>query len=161
MRELARITETLRCHNGLARTLRRLQSDHQRLTEALKSSHTAARERLLLLHAIRIAAIYRIAMLAADIPEFGPQYNVTRHDVQARILGLDVEPAVELLTRIFPRRESVGERQDDFGERATYRAEPQFSYAVDHAALFDPMLRLYELARRIGTAITYELGASG
>ncbi len=45
--------------------------------------------------------------------------------------------------------------------RAGYRSEPQLSYAVDHAALFNPMLRLYDLARQISTAIAYELNAIG
>ena len=51
--------------------------------------------------------------------------------------------------------------RDDFGEKSQYRPEPALSYAVEDDALFGPMLKLYDLARRIGTAITYEIGALG
>jgi hypothetical protein len=33
--------------------------------------------------------------------------------------------------------------------------------AIEHDALFGPMLKLFDLARQIGTAITYETGAIG
>jgi phosphoenolpyruvate carboxylase len=55
----------------------------------------------------------------------------------------------------------VADMRDDFGEISQYRPEPALSYAIEHEALFGPMLRLFELARRIGTAITYEIGAVG
>jgi phosphoenolpyruvate carboxylase len=50
---------------------------------------------------------------------------------------------------------------DDYGEKSEYRPEPAFSYVIEHEALFGPMLKLFDLARRIGTAITYEIGAVG
>ncbi len=51
--------------------------------------------------------------------------------------------------------------RDDFGEHSQYRPEPALSYAVENDALFGPMLKLFDLTRRIGTAITYEIGALG
>ncbi len=161
MRELAQITEQLGKHDRLARVVRRLQADHQQLTAVLRPAATKRRERLLLLHAIRIALNYRLSMLATEIPGFGPQHGVTRREVQARIIGLDVASAVERLAAIFPRPDNTGTAREDFGEAAGYRSEPQLSYAVDHAALFNPMLRLYDLARQISTAIAYELNAIG
>jgi phosphoenolpyruvate carboxylase len=161
MRELALISEQLGKHDRLACVLRRLQADYQQLAAAMRPAATKRRERLLLLHAIRVALIYRLSILASEIPGFGPQHGVTRREIQARIIGLDVASAVERLAEIFPRPDNPGLAREDFGEHADYRSEPQLSYAVDHAALFNPMLRLYDLARQISTAIAYELNAIG
>ena len=99
--------------------------------------------------------------MTTEIPGFGPQHGVTRREVQARIIGLDVASAVDRLVAIFPRPDNAGISREDFGEAAGYRSEPQLSYAVDHAALFNPMLQLYDLTRQISTAIAYELNAIG
>ena len=96
-----------------------------------------------------------------EIPGFGPQHGVTRREIQARIIGLDVASAVERLAGIFPRPDNADLASEDFGENASYRSEPQLSYALDHKVLFNPMLRLYDLARQISTAIAYELNAIG
>jgi phosphoenolpyruvate carboxylase len=105
--------------------------------------------------------IQRICVLATEIPNFSPQLGVTRDDILARILELDVLNAVERLRLIFPHEDGVANTRDDFGEESQYRPEPRLSYALEHDALFSPMLKLFDLARRIGTAITYEIGAIG
>jgi phosphoenolpyruvate carboxylase len=161
MRELAEVVEEFNQHDGLGRVLRRLQADYQQLAMVMKPAATKRRERLLLLHAIRLGLIYRLSTLAVEIPGFGPQHGVTRREIQSRIIGLDVPSAVERLTEIFPRPDNADLASQDFGEDASYRGEPQLSYALDHAALFNPMLRLYDLARQISTAIAYELNAIG
>ena len=72
-----------------------------------------------------------------------------------------VPSAVERLRLIFPHEGGVGDTRDDFGEESFYRSESALSYAFEHDVLFGPMLKLYDLARRIGTAISYEMGAIG
>jgi phosphoenolpyruvate carboxylase len=161
LRELARLTERLDRHDRLARLVRRLQADQLWLLEAIEPSETPQRRRLILLHGIRVAVIQRICLLATEIPAFSPQLGVTRDDVIARILELDVPSAVDRLEKIFPHDDGGAAMRDDFGEQAEYRTESASSYAVEHDALFGPMLKLFDLARRIGTAITYEIGAIG
>ena len=161
LRELARITERLDRHDRLARLVRRLQADQLWLLEAIEPAETPQRRRLILLHGIRVAVIQRICLLATEIPNFSPQLGVTRDDILARILELDVASAIGRLRLIFPHQDSLADGLDDFGERAGYQPEPALSYAIEHDALFGPMLKLFELARRIGTAITYEIGAIG
>ncbi len=161
LRELARLTERLDRHDRLARLVRRLQADQLWLLDAFEPVDTVQRRRLILLHGIRVAVIQRIYLLATEIPNFSPQFGVTRDDILARILRLDVTSAVERLRLIFPHDDGVAESHDDFGEEAQYRPEPALSYAIEHDALFGPMLKLFDLARRIGTAITYEIGALG
>jgi phosphoenolpyruvate carboxylase len=161
LRELARLTEQLDRHDRLARLVRRLQSDQLWLLDAIEPAETAPRRRLILLHGIRVAVIQRICLLAMEIPNFSPQLGVTRDDILARILELDVPSAVERLRLIFPHDEGVADTPHDFGEKSQYRPEPALSYEIEHNTVFGPMLRLFDLARRIGTAITYEIGAIG
>jgi phosphoenolpyruvate carboxylase len=161
LRELARITGQLDQHDRLARLVRRLQADQLWLLDAIEPAETVQRRRLILLHGIRVAVIQRICLLAMEIPNFSPQLGVTRDDILARILELDVPSAVERLRRIFPHEETAAATPDDFGEKSHYRSESALSYEIEHETVFDPMLKLYELARRIGTAITHEIGAVG
>ncbi|MGC2302218.1 phosphoenolpyruvate carboxylase [Candidatus Binatus sp.] len=105
LRELARITGQLDQHDRLARLVRRLQADQLWLLDAIEPAETVQRRRLILLHGIRIAVIQRICLLAMEIPNFSPQFGVTRDDLLARILELDVPSAVERLRRIFPHEE--------------------------------------------------------
>ncbi|HUA33646.1 MAG TPA: phosphoenolpyruvate carboxylase [Candidatus Binataceae bacterium] len=160
MRELARLTEKIARHDRVARVIRRLQADHLLLIEHLPPADSARRRRLVLLHALRVALIQRIAMLATAIPAFSPSGGVTREDVIERILGLEVSDAVERLSHIFPiQAEDPG--GDDFGETASYQPEAALSYAVEHNTVFEPMTKLFELARAIGSALSHEIGAMG
>jgi phosphoenolpyruvate carboxylase len=161
LRELAQLTGRLDRHDRLARLVRRLQADQLWLLGVMEAVESPQRRRLILLHGIRVAVIQRICLLATEIPAFSPQLGVTREDIIARILELDVPSAVERLRRIFPHEDGAAHLHDDFGERSEYRPETSLSYAVEHDALFGPMLKLFDLARRIGTAITYEIGAIG
>ncbi len=57
---------------------------------------------------------------------------MTRDDILARILELDVPSAVERLRLIFPHADGVADARDDFGEQSQYRPEPALSYAIEH-----------------------------
>jgi phosphoenolpyruvate carboxylase len=127
LRELARLTEELDRHDRLARLVRRLQADQLWLLEAIEPAETEQRQRLLQLHGIRVAVIQRICLLATEIPNFSPQLGVTRDDILARILELDVPSAVERLRIIFPHTDGAPHGDDDFGEESLYRPEPALS----------------------------------
>ena len=161
LRELARLTGQLDRHDRLARLVRRLQADQLWLIEAMPPAETTQRRRLILMHGIRVAMIQRICLLATEIPNFSPQLGVSRDEILAWILELDVTRAIERLRLIFPHADGADDVHEDFGEESEYRPEPGLSYAIEHEALFGPMLRLFDLARRLGTAITYEMGAIG
>jgi phosphoenolpyruvate carboxylase len=161
LRELARLTERMGRHDRVARVIRRLQADHQLLLlELLPPPDSARRRRLILLHALRVVLIQRIAMLSTAIPAFSPQQGVIRDDLLARILTLDVPYAVERLVRIFPLQTGAPELAD-FGEKSTYQPEAGQSYALEHRTLFGPLMHLYELTRLIGSALNHEIGAIG
>ena len=120
----------------------------------------AVTEDLRLLHAIRIALIQRIFMLATHIPEFSLRHDLSPEELRARILRLDVGEALEALDTIFPQDSHTG-RPEDFGEPATYETDAVQSYAREHARIFGPMGKLYELVRRTSSGVNHIIGAMG
>jgi phosphoenolpyruvate carboxylase len=161
LRELAKTTENIGQFDRLARVIRRLQGDYFLLTESVSPSESDRRGRILLLHGLRIAVIQRVVFLSMSIPDFAPQQGVTRDEILARIAALDVPYAVERLQQIFPSRNSTVSRESDFGEYSDYRPEAASSYANEHHRVFSPIMRLYEMARSIGSALNHEFGAIG
>ena len=117
-------------------------------------------EDLRLLHVIRIALIQRIFMLATHIPEFSLRHELSPEELRARILRLDVGEALEALYTIFPQENHTG-RPEDFGEPASYETDTGQSYAREHAHIFQPMGKLYELVRRTSSGINHIIGAMG
>ena len=116
----------------------------------------AARE--VLLHAMRIAVIQRIWLLGTEVPEFSPRHTLTRLALEQRLLHLDVPASLALLTDIFPTTPNPATARD-YGEPAGQRST--VSYAQEHEKIFEPMARLFAVAREIGAAITHEVGALG
>ncbi len=150
----------LRDYLDLAAALR----DHRRRTRDAGEQPIAVdvvtRDRLHLLHAIRLALLQALILRAIGIPDFSDRHAVTREELVQRLFRLDVEPTLELLASIFPLDEAEGGERD-YGEPASYTASAQQSYAQEHETLFRPIARIYELARRIGTGVIHHLGAVG
>lgn len=157
--------ETIDLNHRLLKVYRKLQADYLSLREIIKQPSVglseARRETLLLTHAVRLAVMHRIYFLATHIPEFSPQHGVTFEEVFARIVHMDVEGAVQILHEIFPRLDPSSTADLDFGEQSNYRGDRQQTYEMEHERLFKPLADLHELARRLGTAITYQIGAVG
>ncbi len=150
----------LRDYLDLAAALR----DHRRRTrdagEQPIAVDPATRDRLHMLHALRLALLQALMLRAIGIPDFSDRHAVTRAELVQRLFRLDVEPTLELLAEIFPLDEADG-GDHDYGEPASYTASAQQSYAQEHETLFRPIARTYELVRRIGTGIVHHLGAVG
>lgn len=136
---------------------RRVQADHLALRAAWPDAPRMADEEVLL-HALRLALVQRIWLLATEVPDFSPRHGVTRQGLLDRMIQLDVPAALGLLTEIFPAAADPAAERD-------YREPPgprgQGSYAREHAAIFEPMRRLFDLVREIGTAVTHGVGAFG
>jgi phosphoenolpyruvate carboxylase len=140
------MTKRLPKHERITRLTRRLQGDHLMLAELYPPPGGPQRDRFILLHALRVAVIQEICLLAPEIPAFSPQHGLTRDDVAAWILALDVSSAIHRLAQIFPNKQPSGAVCEDFGEPSTYRPEAPLSYAVEHEKIFEPISRLYEIA---------------
>jgi phosphoenolpyruvate carboxylase len=136
---------------------RRVQADHLALRAAWPDAPSMG-GREMLLHALRLALIHGIWLLATRIPEFSPRHGLTRKDIKAAILRLEIPPALALLAEIFPQSPdpSVG---FDYAETPGPRASE--AYAREHAEVFEPIRRRFDLIREIATAVTHEVGAFG
>ncbi|TQF76230.1 phosphoenolpyruvate carboxylase, partial [Elioraea sp. Yellowstone] len=138
------------------RLFRRLQADGLALDAAWRTA--SASHRLVAMHALRIAAIHRIWLLAARLPDFSPRHGVTRAALVARILRLDVPAAVDLLEEVFPSRPDPAAAMD-FGEPAGPREAA--TYEAEHAEILAPMRRWFALVREGSAAIAHEVGSFG
>ena len=138
-------------------TVRRAQADQVRLRTAWPDLPRMA-DRPALLHVLRLAVIGRIWLLAAEVPDFSPRFGATPASIRGRILRLDVAGALDMLAQIFPRAPGPAASQD-YGEPAGPAATQ--SYEAEHARLFAPMRRLFELTREITAALSHEIGAFG
>ncbi len=118
--------------------------------------HMANRE--ILLHALRLALIHRIWLLATEIPDFSPRHGVTRLALEAAILRLDIDASLNVLAEIFPSAPDPA-ADCDYGEPAPNRRTA--AYVREHEEIFAPMRRLFGMVREIATAVTHEVGAFG
>ena len=155
--EIAEALSTLALWGPMQGTVRRAQADQERLRRAWPDLPRMP-DRPALLHALRLAVIGRIWLLAAEIPDFSPRHGATPASIRARILRLDVPAALEVLAQVFPRAPAQGAAQD-YGEPAGPAATQ--TYEAEHARLFTPMRRLFELTREITAALGHEIGAFG
>ena len=157
MMAVAAILERMEWSAPAAAMFRRIQADHLALRGAWPDAPRMA-PREILLHALRLALIQRIWLLAMRIPDFSPRHGVTREALQARVIRLDIPAVLGLLAQIFPIADDP-EAARDYGEPPGPRAAS--SYTQEHAAIFAPMRDLFALVREIGTAIAHEVGAFG
>ena len=138
-------------------TVRRAQADQLRLRGAWPNLPRMG-DRAALLHALRLALIGRIWLLATAIPDFSPRLGATPESIRARLLRLDVPAALDILHAIFPR--DPGHAADhDYGEPSGPAAH--LSYEREHETLFAPIARLFALTREITAALNHEIGAFG
>ena len=142
---------------AVRRMFRRLQVDHLALRAAWPEMPSMP-DRLVLLHALRLALLHRIWLLAVGVPEFSPRHGATREAVLRGILQLDLERALALLGEVFPATPDPSAGLD-FHEAGPPREGA--SYAREHAALFTPMASLFALVRECSAAISHEVGAFG
>ena len=158
--QLADIAATLgamRLWEPMQLTVRRAQADQLRLRGAWPDLPRMG-DRAALLHALRLALIGRIWLLATQIPDFSPRFGATPEGIRTRLLRLDVPAALEILHSIFPRE--PGRAADhDYGEAAGPAAH--LSYEREHETLFAPIARLFALTREITAALNHEIGAFG
>jgi phosphoenolpyruvate carboxylase len=154
---VARGVERLGLAAPLQAMFRRLQADHLALRGVWTDAPRMAR-REMLLHALRIALINRIWLLETEIPDFSTRYGISRQALTLRIYRLDVPASLNLLGQIFPLQPD--EAADlDYAEPPAPRAAA--AYTREHAEIFVPMQRIFNMVREVGTAITHELGAFG
>ncbi|NQV45571.1 MAG: phosphoenolpyruvate carboxylase, partial [Rhodospirillales bacterium] len=126
LRKLGRLLNSDPRHESIMRLVHHLREDaidlHGMLDQlSLKSGKMPddSRLELDLLHAIRIALMEHIFLLAAQVPEFAPRHDIAPDQVMALVLSMDVPDAVSLLKEVFPA-DGVASSDAPFNEEATY-----------------------------------------
>ncbi|MGA0532842.1 phosphoenolpyruvate carboxylase [Hansschlegelia sp. KR7-227] len=137
--------------------LRRIQTDHLALRGVWPDCPTMADQELLL-HAVRLALIQRIWLLAVRIPDFSPRYGVTRDAVLNRLLRLDVSETLEVLAEIFPATPDAASERDYYEPRGV---RTHSGYEREHKQLFQPIADLFALVREVSASVTHSVGAFG
>ncbi len=155
--EIAAALGTMRLWENMQLTVRRAQADQLRLRGAWPDLPRMG-DRAALLHALRLALIGRIWLLATAIPDFSPRFGATPEGIRARLLRLDVPAALDILHSIFPR-DPGQTAAHDYGEPSGPAAH--LSYEREHETLFAPIARLFALTREITAALNHEIGAFG
>ena len=154
---VARALERLDIWAAAQSMFRRISADHLALRVTWPDvPHMANRE--VLLHALRLALIHRIWVLATEISDFSPRHGVTRLALEAAILRLDIDASLNVLAEIFPAGADPA-ADCDYGEPAPDRRSA--AYAREHEEIFAPIGRMFAMVREIATAITHEVGAFG
>ncbi len=120
----------------------------------------ASRMQLAVQHALRIALIHELYMLATHIPEFSSQHGTTPQRLISRILHLDIPAAAAQLEKIFPAQVDATASMD-FGEKASYISDDSQSYNQENEKIFQPMKGLFDLIRRLTTANVHIAGFLG
>jgi phosphoenolpyruvate carboxylase len=154
---VARALERLDIWAAAQSMFRKISADHLSLRVTWPDvPHMRNRE--VLLHALRLALIHRIWLLATEIPDFSPRHGVTRLALEAAILRLDIDASLSMLAEIFP---AAGDSavECDYGEPAARRRTA--AYAREHEEIFLPIGGLFAMVREIATAVTHEVGAFG
>jgi phosphoenolpyruvate carboxylase len=114
-----------------------------------------------LLQAIRLALIMRVFILAAQLPRFSSQNDLSPTQILAMAMSLEVPEVVNFMRQAFPHRIVDGQGHDAYEERASYRPRGIDDYARLETEILDPMEEAYEFIREIGTGITHHFGAFG
>ena len=129
---------------GAASMLRRVQRDHLALRGVWEDAPRMA-TRELLLHALRLALVERVWLLATAIPEFSPRLGVTRAALVNRLFRLDVPATLDVLARVFPSEADPAANRDYHEPRGTRGTT---AYRREHEELFRPMARLFDLIEK-------------
>jgi phosphoenolpyruvate carboxylase len=151
----------MRVHRSLHADFLDLRAAFEGAGQALFGLGTEQEEVLTLLHALKVALMIRLLLLATAVPEFSPEHGVAPEQIFDRVVHLDVPEAVAVLSDIFPRGGRAGPAQLEGFAEAAKPVEGETGYEREHDQIFDPMLRIYDLIRRAGVAISHQLGAMG
>ena len=158
---VARALERLNLGAVAQAMFRRVQADYLALVAAWPDT-PRMQPREVLLHALRLSVIWRIWLLATEIPEFSPRHGVTRQNLETMLLRLEVPAALELLGHIFPSgADAIAEQ--DYGEPPAPRLAGSVagSYVREQTQIIEPMRAMFAIVREVATAVSHEVGSFG
>ncbi|SON57687.1 Phosphoenolpyruvate carboxylase [Hartmannibacter diazotrophicus] len=118
------------------------------------------RQRLDMLHAVRLALLQHIFLMAARVPRFSTRNDISRDDIMQLIFALRIPEAVALLHDAYPA-DGADMSGYKLRESYTYPGEAPANYESLSARLIDPITECHAAILEIGAAIALEFGAHG
>ncbi len=154
-------------HDGIMHLATYLREDAVRLHDIFEEldikvsrAGEAWREDMDIMHALRIALVQHIFLLAAQIPEFSMANDISRERVIGLVTSFHIPEAVKLLREVYPV--SMPQPLDyHMSEEAGDLAHQGVSYASIQRDLIDTMEQTWELVLLLGTGIAHDFGAFG
>lgn len=113
------------------------------------------------LHAVRLALIMRVFILAAQLPKFAAKNDVNHDQILNWALSLDVPQLTPFMRSAFPRTSDADADDDRYLEKASYRPHSMEDYGRLEDEIIQPLEEAYEMIREIGTGISHHFGAFG
>ncbi|MFM6854458.1 MAG: phosphoenolpyruvate carboxylase [Sphingopyxis sp.] len=128
--------------------------------EVADSMREDRRRSLGVLHALRLALMQHMFLLAVQIPAFSRSNDISRDDVLAMVFSLRIDDALAQLRRAYP---VAAPEISDFAvdEASDYPDSDAQAYAGIQARYIEPIATANALCLRIGTAIANHFGAHG
>lgn len=173
MRTVAELLERPNSHDRQHRVMRRLYRDYLDLCDGMalldgpndlgcaRLVLPGTRTALAVLHALRVALIHEVYLLATQVPDFSPQFGTTYDRSIQRLLRLDVPGAVTVLEKVFSTKPPEGVLEEDYGEPATYSGDDNHTYDTEHGEVFGPLRELHEAIRKVSSAVIHYIGFLG
>ncbi|MEM7740976.1 MAG: phosphoenolpyruvate carboxylase [Pseudomonadota bacterium] len=112
-----------------------------------------------LLHAVRIALIQHMFLIAGNLPTFAGASGFSRDEVLGDILALNIPDAVQRLREGFPQAEGQT-MLDSFAEPADQPSTDQ-RYASIATDTIAPLERAFEQCQRVSLAVSHHFRAIG
>ncbi|MCI5046338.1 MAG: phosphoenolpyruvate carboxylase [Aquisalinus sp.] len=113
-----------------------------------------------ILHAIRIAIIQHLFVLAAKLPDLSPYAGAKKEDILRMVFRLQVDDASDVLTTLFPQ-DSLGTEDFTVTEPATYPDNsPELNDQIQ-SDFIDPLKRYMRMVREVTSGISNFYGALG
>ena len=120
----------------------------------------APRRELYLMHAIRLALIMHLLLLAARLPNFAAQNDFSRDNLLELVLAMRIPEAVALLRETFPLVDAA-DNGLNLHEPADYGSDRASGYPQIHARYIRPMEQVYKILRDSGVGLSHHFGAHG
>jgi len=117
-------------------------------------------ESLKILHALRLAVIMKMLILATELPAFN-ENGVSQLDVLQRLQSFQIDSIIEDLKTIYPSQKDPMDWVSELTEKSDVRAADIGGFPHIAETVIKPMSRGAALIRQISIAITHSYDAFG
>lgn len=145
----------------LANRLRRDVYDSVRFFEACECGAEFENiETLEILHALRLAVVMKMMLIATDLPAIGEE-GLSQMNVLQKLQTFQVDKIIADLKQRYPASRAALEWTEDLQEKTEYPVAPSGGFPHIAETIIKPLERARDLTRQITVAITHHYDAFG